>query len=64
MSSIGIGRVGFFPPFCVDSVLARLVGHPLTEFGYDFPASFKALVVLDANSVNGFLLLVGRLNYL
>ena len=63
-SSIGIGRVGFFPPFHVGSMLARLVGHPLKEFGFDFPASIKALTILDVNSANDFLLLADRANCL
>ena len=29
--------VGFFPPFCVDSVLACLVICPLMQFGLDLP---------------------------
>ena len=52
--------VGFFPPFRVGSVLVRLVGRPLTEFGFDFPVISKALPMLDVNSANGFLLLVGK----
>ena len=55
--------MGFFPPFRVGSVLARLVGHPLTELGFDLLASIKVLAILDVNSANGFLLLVGRPNH-
>ena len=63
-SSIGISRVGFFPRFHVGSMLARLVGHPLKKFGFDFPASIKALTILDVNSANDFLLLADRANCL
>ena len=63
-SSIGISRVVFFPPFHVGSMLTHLVGHLLKEFGFDFPASIKALTILDVNSANVFLLLADRANCL
>ena len=45
-------------------MLARLVGHPVKEFGFDFPASIKALTILDVNSANDFLLLADRANFI
>ena len=59
-----VGTVGFFPHFRVGSVLTRLVGRPLTEFGFNFRASTKALAKLDVNSDNGFFLLAGKPNCL